>query len=103
MPARFDELPVFGKDLAQFEMKSETIKNPKISSAEAESIRRDPPAIMDVKIVSIFLGQCERKTRDDIRLRRIPSLRLGGRILVRRTDLEQALESLVIGRPRLSR
>ena len=91
-------LPAF--DLPVFEMKSETFQIQKFSSAEADLIRRDPPAIMDVPIVSIYLGQCERKTRDDIRLGRIPNLRLGGRILVRRTDLEYALESLVIGRPR---
>lgn len=84
-------------------MKKETSQIQKFSSTEVDMIRRDPPAILDVPTVSVFLGQCERKTRDDIRLRRIPSLRLGGRILVRRTDLEQALESLVIGRPRLSR
>ena len=85
---------------AAFEMKSETSHVQKFGSAEAELIRRDPPAVMDVPTVSIFLGQSERKTRDDIRLRRIPSLRLGGRILVRRTDLEHALESLVVGLPR---
>ena len=84
-------------------MKSVPHQIQKISSAEVELIRRDPPAIMDVNTVSIFLSQSERKTRDDIRLRRIPSIRLGGRIIVRRIDLELALESLVIGRPRLSR
>lgn len=81
-------------------MKKETSQTQKHSSTEVELIRRDPPAILDIPTVSIFLGQSERKTRDDIRLRRIPHLRLGGRILVRRADLEQALESLVIGRPR---
>lgn len=84
-------------------MKKETSPIQKFSSAEVDKIRRDPPAIMDVGTVSIFLGQSERKTRDDIRLRRIPSLRLGGRILVRRTDLENALERLVIGGPRKCR
>ena len=84
-------------------MKSETSQVQKFSSAEVELIRRDPPAIMDVRTVSIFLGQSERKTRDDIWLRRIPSLRLGGRIIVRRIDLEHALEGLVIGLPRKCR
>jgi excisionase family DNA binding protein len=70
---------------------------------EADKIRRDPPLVMGVREVALFLGQSERKTRDDLRLRRIPSLRLGGRILVRRADLELALENLVIGRPRLGR
>jgi hypothetical protein len=84
-------------------MKSVPSQIQKFSSAEVEKIRRDPPAILDVKTLSIFLGQSERQTRDDIRLRRIPSLRLGGRVLVRRIDLELALEGLVIGRPRLSR
>lgn len=72
----------------------------KLSGANVELIRRDPPAVMDVATVSVFLGQSERKTRDDLRLRRIPHLRLGGRVLVRRIDLERALENLVTGSAR---
>lgn len=65
------------------------------SADETARIRRDPPAILSLAETAAFLGQSERKTRDDIRLGRIPHLRLGGRILVRRVDLEHALAALV--------
>ncbi len=51
---------------------------------------------MDVRTVSVYLSQSVRKTRDDIRLRRIPHLKLGGKILVRHADLDQALKALVV-------
>lgn len=63
---------------------------------ESERIRRDPPAIMDVVTVACYLSQSERKTREDIRLRRIPHIRLGGKILVKLVDLHSALDSLRI-------
>ncbi len=64
--------------------------------AEFADIRRDPPQVMSVLETATYLGQSERKTREDIRLRRIPHVRLGGKILVRLSDLNRALERLVI-------
>jgi hypothetical protein len=72
-----------------------TQKFSKLTSEDIARIRRDPPAILTLAETAVFLWQSERKTRDDIRLRRIPHLRLGGRILVRRADLEGALAALV--------
>jgi excisionase family DNA binding protein len=73
-----------------------TTKISKLTSEEIARIRRDPPAVLTLGETAVFLRQSERKTRDDIRLRRIPHLRLGGRILVRRADLERALAALVV-------
>lgn len=66
------------------------------SEKEIATIRRTPPALMDVRTVAAYLSQSERKTREDIRLRRIPHLKLGGKILVRLIDLQRALDALVI-------
>jgi len=63
---------------------------------ETADIRRNPPQVMTVLETATYLRQSERKTREDIRLRRIPHLRLGGKILVRLCDLNRALERLVI-------
>jgi hypothetical protein len=63
---------------------------------QIELIRRDPPAILDVPTLACFLSQSERKTREDIRLRRIPHVKLGGKIIVRLVDLKRALDALVV-------
>lgn len=72
-----------------------TQRKPRFSPEEIAEIQRNPPAILDVPTLAIFLNQSERKTRDDLRFGRIPSLRLGGRVLTRREDLERALAALV--------
>lgn len=68
----------------------------RFTDTQIAEIRREPPAIMDVVTVACYLGQSERKTREDIRLRRIPHIRLGGKILVRLVDLQRALEALLV-------
>ena len=72
-----------------------TPKTPRFTREEIAEIRRNPPAILDVPTLAVFLDQSVRKTRDDICFGRIPHLRLGGRVLIRREDLERALASLV--------
>lgn len=62
---------------------------------QVSEIRRNPPAILDVPTLACFLSQSERKTREDLRLRRIPHIRLGGKIIVRLVDLKKTLDDLV--------
>ena len=71
------------------------LSSQKLAYGELTGIRRDPPAILDVRTLSLFLGQSERKTRDDIRFGLIPHIRLVGRVLVRRIDLERSLAAMV--------
>jgi len=78
-------------------MKS-TTHTSKLTADAAEKIRRNPPQILVVPEVAAYFSQCERKTRTDIRLGRIPSFRLGGRVLVRLSDLERAIDNMVVGR-----
>lgn len=73
-----------------------TSSHRRFTADEANHIRREPPAIMDIATVACYLSQSERKTREDVRLRRIPHIRLGGKILVRLVDLHSALDSLKV-------
>ncbi len=67
----------------------------KFTPAEIKALRDSPPWIMGVDEVAVVLGRSERSVRDDIRRGRIPHLRIGGAIKVRRGDLEKALSGLV--------
>ena len=65
------------------------------STPEAlEAIRRNPPRIMDIAEVSIYLGQSPRKTRNDVRLGRLPRIKLGGSVRFRIEDVDRALARL---------
>ena len=67
----------------------------KFSPEAIAALRGNPPWVMSVDELVIVLGRSERSIRDDIRRGRIPSVRLGGAIKVRRCDLEKALARLV--------
>ena len=58
------------------------------------SVRVEPPVIMDLDEGSQFLGISVRKLRYDIASRKIPAVRLGRRILLRRDALLAALAKL---------
>lgn len=64
----------------------------------AADIRSNPPEIMSVTELAMYLNQSPRKTWEDVRLGRIPSIKLGGRVLLRRVDIEVALQRLTRGR-----
>lgn len=53
---------------------------------------------MRVEEVAVYLGQSVRKTWEDLRLGRLPSVKLGGRVLVRKDDIDEALRRLTRGK-----
>jgi excisionase family DNA binding protein len=76
---------------------SDDVEKPARSEADAEmAIRNNPPLIMSLSECAVFLGISYRKIREDIQARRIPHVRLGGKILIRRDALMAALEKLEI-------
>lgn len=66
-----------------------------ITPANIAALRECPPWIMDVDELAVVLKRSERSVREDIRRGRIPHVRLGGSIKVRRADLEKTLAKLV--------
>lgn len=50
--------------------------------------------LMTVPEAAAYLRQSTRKTWEDIRVRRLPSIKLGGRVILRRTDVDEALTRL---------
>lgn len=68
----------------------------KIDPDRAERIRRDPPQVMDLNEAAAFARCGVRTLRDHIRHRRISSLKLGGRVLLRRDALLADLAKLEI-------
>lgn len=65
-------------------------------SVMTKEIRRNPPLIMSLKEGATFLGVSVRKLRTDLKARRIPHVRLGGKILLRRDAVEAALQKLEV-------
>jgi excisionase family DNA binding protein len=57
-----------------------------------EELRQNPPQIMNAKELSVYLGISERKIRSDSATGLLPSVRLGGRVVFRLSDLNKALE-----------
>lgn len=76
---------------------SDDVEKPARSESDAtQAIRTNPPLVMSLKEAAAFLGISYRKIREDIQARRIPHLRLGGKVLVRRDALMAALEKLEV-------
>ncbi len=76
---------------------SDEVENPARSESDAtKAIRTNPPLIMSLMEAAAFLGISYRKIREDIQARRIPHIRLGGKILIRRDALMAALEKLEV-------
>jgi excisionase family DNA binding protein len=67
-----------------------------IDPARAKEIRISPPIVMSINEGACYLGVSPRKLRDDIKSRRIASAPFGGRILIRRADLDAAIESRIL-------
>lgn len=61
-----------------------------------QSIRTNPPKIMDVKEASIYIGISERTLRTWIADRKIKVVRIGGRIVLRLVDIDRFIEDNVI-------
>jgi len=66
----------------------------------AASLRWNPPHIMNAKELSVYLGISERKIRSDAASGKIPSVRIGGRVVFRLCDIDRCLENLRRGKQR---
>lgn len=77
-------------------MNDDVEKPPRSIPDATKAIRSNPPLIMSLMECAAFLGISYRKIREDIQARRIPHIRLGGKILIRRDALMAALEKLEI-------
>lgn len=62
--------------------------------AIAEIIRRNPPARMNLAEAATYIGCSPRSLRDYVRRRAISRVKVGGRILFRREQLDADLERL---------
>ena len=65
-----------------------------LGAEAAFEIRRNPPRNMNLAEAAAYVGVSPKKLRNDVRLRRIPAVRLGGRIIFRIEDVNRALEKL---------
>ena len=61
-------------------------------------LRWNPPHIMNAKELAVYLGISERKIRSDTASGKIPSVRIGGRVVFRLSDIDQCLENLKRGK-----
>lgn len=68
----------------------------KLSQTEIEQIRRTPPRYLGIREAAAYLSVSEKKIRQDIYLRRIPALKLGGKILIETTRLDATLKALEV-------
>lgn len=59
---------------------------------KAAIIRRDAPARMSLSEASCYCGMSPRTLRDNVRKRRISMVKIGGRILFRKEQLDADLE-----------
>jgi excisionase family DNA binding protein len=68
-----------------------------IELSNTRHIRHHPPQIMSVQEVALYLGVSVRKIRSDSTEGRIPSFKLGGRVLFRLKDINEMIERLMKG------
>jgi len=66
----------------------------KLTGPTAETIRRDPPRCMNLAECAAYLGVSPKKLRNDVRMRRLPVVKLGGRLIFRLEDVDRALARL---------
>ena len=59
-------------------------------------IRSAPPRVLNVKEASAYLSISERKLREEIAIGNIKVARLGRRILLRLSDLDEFVASLTV-------
>lgn len=59
-----------------------------------DQLRREPPKHLTVPEAAVYLRQSQRKTWDDVRLGRLPSVKLGGRVILRVADIDEVLARL---------
>ena len=62
-----------------------------LSAEECSQIRRNPPRNLRLPEAAAYLTISERKLYDLVKRRRIPVVRLGGRLVFRLEDLDGAL------------
>jgi hypothetical protein len=62
--------------------------------AAAERIRRDPPARMSLAEAAAYCGFSPRSLRDYVRRRLVSRVKIGGRIVFRREQLDNDLVRL---------
>ena len=76
------------------ETKLETI-NPELAAL----IRRDPPIYMNLSEAACYLNVSPRTLRDNVRSGSISMVKMGGRILFRRVQLDADLEKIMSTNP----
>lgn len=65
-----------------------------LTADESAAIRNNPPRNLRFPEAAAYLTVSERKLHDLVKRRRIPVVRLGGRLIFRLEDLDQALARL---------
>jgi excisionase family DNA binding protein len=63
----------------------------RLSDDQAAIIRRDPPLIMSVKESCVYVGLSERKLRQVIASGQLKVARIGAKIIIRRSSLDELL------------
>ena len=63
-------------------------------AAPADSIRANPPVLMNEREVALFVGICPRSVRNFTARKLLPVIRLGRRRLYRRDAVLAALKAL---------
>ncbi len=62
-----------------------------------KEVRTNPPTLLSIKEASYYIGISERKLREMVYSGKIKAIRLGGRIILRRSHIDEELESFCIG------
>jgi hypothetical protein len=73
------------------------MNEPNFSSQGHESLRANPPVLMNEKEVAAFIGVCPRSVRNFTSRGDLPVIRLGRRRLYRRDAILAALKKLESG------
>lgn len=63
-------------------------------TAGIEQIRQNPPRLMSMSEAAVYLGISTRLLRDLIRSKKIKAAKLGGRVILRLQDVDEAVERL---------
>lgn len=71
------------------------IINPELAAL----IRRDPPVYMSLSEAACYIAMSPRTLRDNVRRGKISMVKIGGRILFRRVQLDADLEKIMNTKP----
>lgn len=68
----------------------------RLTAESAAAILANPPAIFTIPEGAAWCRVSPRTMREHIAARRVPAIRFGGRVLLRRDDLMRALERMTV-------